>query len=146
MITDIQSSVQSVALAGSLQKARENNQIPRQQGQTEAAVGTQNNVQKVDFYQQNQETQKKQEEDVEKTTEKSFEEIEKEAEKVNQAAKNSDRTLNFSVEKDTGRIIVKVIDTETDEVIRKLPPEDVKRVSDQFREDNLTGVFLRATV
>ena len=141
MITEIPNSVQSVALARSIQQTRQEKQPAESQGQTEATVRTQNNVQKVDFYQQNQakEQQAKQEE-------VSLEQVERNVEQTNQAAQNANRTLNFSVERDTGRIIIKVIDTETDEVIREIPPEDVKRVSGQFKEDNLTGVLLRAEV
>ncbi len=39
-----------------------------------------------------------------------------------------DRDLHFSVDEDSGLTIVKVIDSETKEVIRQIPSEDIMRV------------------
>ena len=48
------------------------------------------------------------------------------------------RTLQFSKDEDTGKTIIRVIDTETDEVIRQIPPEEflkmVKRLNDVAQE------------
>jgi flagellar protein FlaG len=45
--------------------------------------------------------------------------------KLNDYAQSMRRELNFSVDDDTGRTIVKVLDAETHEVIRQIPPEEV---------------------
>ena len=45
--------------------------------------------------------------------------------KLNEYIQNSRRDLHFSVDKDSGRVIVKVIDSETREVIRQIPSEEV---------------------
>lgn len=45
--------------------------------------------------------------------------------KLNEYIQNSRRDLHFSVDKDSGRVVVKVIDSETREVIRQIPSEEV---------------------
>lgn len=45
--------------------------------------------------------------------------------KLKDAANIFSRRLSFSVDKETNRVIVKVIDTETDKVIKEIPPEQV---------------------
>ena len=44
------------------------------------------------------------------------------------------RRLQFSINKDLGEIVVKVIDTETDKVIKVLPPEEIQRLHLRIRE------------
>lgn len=46
-------------------------------------------------------------------------------EKANKSVKIYDRKLEFSIHEKTKEIIVKVIDTNTDEVIREIPPEKI---------------------
>jgi flagellar protein FlaG len=41
------------------------------------------------------------------------------------AATNYNVNLNFSVDKDTGRTVIRVIDASTNEVLRQLPPEEI---------------------
>lgn len=42
--------------------------------------------------------------------------------------------LQFVVSEQTGRIIVRVIDNETQEVIRQIPPERLDKLAEQFSE------------
>lgn len=42
--------------------------------------------------------------------------------------------VNFSVDKDTGRFLIKVIDSESGDVIREIPPERVLKISQQIKE------------
>ncbi len=44
------------------------------------------------------------------------------------------RKLKFSINKELNRVIIKVIDAETDKVIKELPPEELQRVSIRIRE------------
>ena len=44
------------------------------------------------------------------------------------------RRLKFVVDQDSQQIIVKVIDNETDKVIKVLPPEELQRVHNRIRE------------
>ena len=52
-------------------------------------------------------------------------ELEKAVEDLNQALQNIRRELRFSVDDDTGRMIVKVINADTDEVVRQIPSEQL---------------------
>lgn len=51
-----------------------------------------------------------------------------------------DRNLSFSVDEASGRIVIKVTNAETGEVIRVIPPEDVARA--QTNQDGLVGLLL----
>lgn len=52
-------------------------------------------------------------------------ELEKAVENLNQALQDIKRELRFSVDDDTGRTIVKVINADTDEVVRQIPSEQL---------------------
>lgn len=52
------------------------------------------------------------------------------------------RNLEFSVDKDTRRIVVKVIDAETGEVVRQIPPDAVLELAKFLREREGKGLFL----
>jgi flagellar protein FlaG len=45
-----------------------------------------------------------------------------------------DRRLHFEVDEDTKRVIVKVIDTKTDKVIKEIPPEQMVRLAAKIQE------------
>lgn len=49
--------------------------------------------------------------------------------RLNAHVQNIHRELEFSIDKATGRTIIKVIDSSTKEVIRQLPPEEVLQVA-----------------
>lgn len=44
---------------------------------------------------------------------------------LNEHMKSIRRDLNFSVDHDSGRVVVKVVDTQTKEIIRQIPSEEV---------------------
>ena len=52
-------------------------------------------------------------------------ELEKAVDDLNQALQDIKRELRFSVDDDTGRTIVKVINADTDEVVRQIPSEQL---------------------
>ena len=45
-----------------------------------------------------------------------------------------DKRLKFSVNRDLGQVVVKVIDSRTDKVIKELPPEEIQRLHVRLRE------------
>lgn len=51
--------------------------------------------------------------------------------------------LSFSVHKDLNRIVIRVIDAETNTVIRQVPPEQILRLLEELRK--ISGVFLDRT-
>ncbi len=55
------------------------------------------------------------------------------------------RNLEFSVDEDTGRSVVRVIDSNTGEVVRQIPPEQILHVISQVQkasDGQLSGVLL----
>lgn len=44
------------------------------------------------------------------------------------------RKLKYSINKDLNRVVIKIIDSETDKIIKELPPEELQRMSMRIRE------------
>lgn len=53
------------------------------------------------------------------------------------------QTIEFSIDDDSDRIIVKVVDTETQKVLRQIPNEEVLAISKTL--DKLRGLVVRQT-
>jgi flagellar protein FlaG len=51
------------------------------------------------------------------------------------------RELEFSVDEDSGRIVVRVTDAESGELIRQIPPEEVLTLMSRFREQQQVGLI-----
>lgn len=62
-------------------------------------------------------------------------------EDVRKAIEPVAQNLLFSIDDDTGRTIVKVVDAQTDEVIRQMPSEEVLAISKAI--DKLKGVLIQ---
>lgn len=62
-------------------------------------------------------------------------------EKLNQAMKMMASNLQFTVDEETGMDVVKVVDTDTKEVIRQFPSEEVIAIAKAF--DQLQGLLVR---
>lgn len=54
------------------------------------------------------------------------------------------QTIQFSIDDATDRIVVKVVDTETQQVLRQIPNEEVLAITKSL--DNLRGLVIRQTV
>ncbi len=69
------------------------------------------------------------------------ERVESAVSQISDFVQNFQRDLQFSVDKDSGRIVVKVLDSETKEVIRMIPPEETLRMAEQL--DSPESLILR---
>ena len=56
-------------------------------------------------------------------------------------AQNINREIQFSVHKETNQTIVKVVDRETDKVIRQLPSEEILKIAESL--ENFSGMLLK---
>lgn len=56
----------------------------------------------------------------------------------------SQRSLHFSVDKESGKPIVRIVDTETHELIRQIPSEELLAIEERLR--STTGVLLSEQV
>ncbi|AYN94974.1 flagellar protein FlaG [Pseudomonas sp. LTJR-52] len=63
-------------------------------------------------------------------------ELEEAVKNINEAAQSSRRNLDFSIDDATGETVVKVIATESGEVIRQIPSEVALRLAESFKESN----------
>jgi len=66
------------------------------------------------------------------------------ADKANEIVKELTSRLQFSVDKETGRTVVKVIDQETEEVIRQIPPKEMLEIAKAL--DLIQGMIIRKKV
>ncbi|WP_269620471.1 flagellar protein FlaG [Zhongshania sp. BJYM1] len=69
-----------------------------------------------------------------------IERTEQAVEKLNEILKDRERDLEFSIDEDTGRTILKVIHAESGEVIRQIPPEELLNIARTFIEG--TGTLI----
>jgi len=54
------------------------------------------------------------------------------------------RNLEFSIDSDSGQIVIKVIDSETDRVIRQIPPEEVLHFARSLNERQGSLIRMKA--
>jgi flagellar protein FlaG len=65
----------------------------------------------------------------------SQEALEKVVSQLNAYIQNTQRDVDFSVDDATGRVVVKVIDSESEEVIRQIPSEEMLAISRHLVEN-----------
>ncbi len=70
----------------------------------------------------------------------SVEELQEAVESLNQTVDAVDRALEFDIHQDTNRILVRVVDKATEEVIREVPPERVLDLMAELRK--LVGLLV----
>lgn len=64
------------------------------------------------------------------------EEVTKAVSKLNDYVQNVQRNLQFSVDQESGVMVVKVIEANTDKVIRQIPNEETVRLARQLTDHN----------
>ena len=52
--------------------------------------------------------------------------------KISDFVQNLQRDLQFSVDQDSGRTVIKVVDSETEQVIRQIPSEEMLRIAERL--------------
>jgi flagellar protein FlaG len=61
------------------------------------------------------------------------------AQELKQLAQDLRRELNFRVDDDTGRLVIRVIDAATDEVVRQIPPDRLLELQQRLSEIQESG-------
>lgn len=64
--------------------------------------------------------------------------------KLNEYVAPALQTIEFSIDDESDRIVVRVVDTETQKVLRQIPNEEVLAISKTL--DKLRGLVIRQTV
>uniref|UniRef100_A0A831UGH0 Flagellar protein FlaG n=1 Tax=Geobacter metallireducens TaxID=28232 RepID=A0A831UGH0_GEOME len=72
------------------------------------------------------------------------EKVREAAEKINEFIEAMTHDLSFSVDKDTNRTVVKVLERESGEVIRQIPAEEILKIAKML--DELKGLIIREKV
>ena len=85
-------------------------------------------------------TQAAQTESVQPSQKMSAEEVQVILDKMNEFMGSGQHNLNFSIDKDTEDMVVKVMDTETNEVIRQFPSEETLKLAKHI--EGMLGLIL----
>ena len=72
------------------------------------------------------------------------EELRQRVNQVNAQIANTNVTLKIRVDQETGKNLVTVVDRETGEVIREIPPEETVRL--EARIEKMIGIFVDSTM
>ena len=76
----------------------------------------------------------KKEAETQEQTRKQIKELEPVLRELEQTSSFLHRRLKYSINSDLNRAIIKVVDADTDKVIKELPPEELQRISMRIRE------------
>ena len=68
-------------------------------------------------------------------------EVKQRVEELNAAMKQHASSILFSIDEESGRTIVKVVDTDTDTVLRQYPSKELLAISKQI--DKFQGMFIK---
>ena len=69
-------------------------------------------------------------------------ELDEAVSRIQDYVQNLHRELQFTVDEQSGRTIIKVIDSETDQIIRQIPPDELIAISEYIRNTS-DGVLLK---
>jgi flagellar protein FlaG len=61
-------------------------------------------------------------------------ELEDALEKANKIGQLLDRRLSFDIDEETNKVIVSVIDDNTGEIVRQIPPEEMLRIASHLKQ------------
>jgi flagellar protein FlaG len=77
----------------------------------------------------------------------SSEQIQEVVAKLNEHAQSINRDLQFSVDDASGRTVIRVVNSETEELVRQIPSEEVLRISRNLQEniENNSGLIFQTS-
>lgn len=74
----------------------------------------------------------------------SMEKLQDAVEKMNELMQNGKRSLNFSVDDSTEKVVIKVMDLDTEEVVRQIPSEETLKFAEYL--EGMVGLIFDETV
>jgi flagellar protein FlaG len=80
-------------------------------------------------------------EEEKQAAQKELEEVKQSVEDLNEFILPYNSSINFSIDKESGRLVVKVIDNETKEVIKQIPSEEAVKLARSLEQ--LQGLLVR---
>jgi flagellar protein FlaG len=81
-------------------------------------------------------------------TQVSAEELQKVVKNLNEHVQMINRNLQFSVDEDSGRSVIRVVNAETQELVRQIPSEEALRISRVIKEQisDVSGLIFQTSV
>lgn len=81
------------------------------------------------------------------TQEVAPEELQQVVEQLNDHVQMVQRDLHFSVDDASGRTVIRVVNSETEELVRQIPSEEVLQISRSLKEqvDGITGLIVQTS-
>ena len=78
----------------------------------------------------------------------SAEELQNVVKRLNEHVQMISRDLQFSVDEQSGRSVIRVVNAETQELVRQIPSEEVLRISQYIKEqtDEVAGLIFHTSV
>jgi len=76
--------------------------------------------------------------------ERSAEEIRRDIEAINEQLTVLNQSLQFSIDAETRDVVVKIVDKDSGEVVKQIPPEEVMNLRKRLRE--MSSLFVEKTV
>jgi len=75
---------------------------------------------------------------------RSAEEIRKDLNAINEQLKTMNRSIQFSIDDKSNEVVVKIVDRDTGEVVRQIPPESVVKLRDSMAD--MAGLIVEKKV
>lgn len=119
----IESASGANTVVSSIQQASQQQNVQAQQGQTQQVTATEQSRERVQA-------------SIQESEQVSSQDLEAAIERLNELMKDGQRSLNFTVDQDLDEVVIKVTDTETEELIRQIPNEEALKFA-----KNLEGVL-----
>lgn len=60
--------------------------------------------------------------------------LEEAVERLNRTKELQDRGIHFSIDEDTKKVVIRIVDSSTNEVIKQIPPEEVLSIARYFNK------------
>ena len=74
----------------------------------------------------------------------SLEKLQDAVEKMNELMQGGKRSLNFSVDDSTDKVVIKVMDLDTEEIVRQIPSEETLKFAEHL--EGMVGLIFDQTV
>lgn len=136
--SNITSSSTKVVDSVTLSKAPDNRSVETKQAPATEAVPPVPVMEPVEVAAEARKLQEKTSATTEEVEQAMREKVKEAVENVRDFIKRNQRTLDFEMAEESNRVIITVIDRETNKVIRQIPPEDVVSISDQIASGELS--------
>ncbi len=82
----------------------------------------------------------------EQAKEESLQQLQDKVSEINNYMQNIDRSLQFTIDEKSGSSVVIVRDSETDEIIRQFPSDEILNARSAISQDETKGILVKATI